>query len=83
MQLLLEGGNPLTNLPSWDTIYKQYGPFLGLSVFFLIIVLFLQWWWYRSNVRDKKEEIARLVKRTTELETVNLKLITQLRSKGK
>jgi hypothetical protein len=83
MHLFLEGGNPLTQLPSWDTIYKQYGPFLGLSVGFLFIVLFLQWWWYRSNVKDKKEEIARLVKRTTELENVNLKLITQLRSKGK
>lgn len=75
--------NPLSGLPSWDTITHQYGPFLGCFVFFIILVVILQFYWYRKNLKSKDEEIARSVKRTTELEALVNKLINQIRSNKK
>lgn len=77
----LQSTNPISNFPSWDTLTKQYGPFLGALVFFIIIVVILQWFWYNKNLKSKNQEIERSVKRVTELETLVNKLINQLRSK--
>lgn len=83
MVLIAEVGNQLQNLPTWSTIINEYGPYLGSFVFFIILVVWLQWYWYKQNIVSKNEEIGRLVKRTTELEQTNSKLINQMRSSKK
>ena len=67
--------------PSWEQLIKSFGPFLGTLVFFITIIVILQWYWYRKNVKSKEQEIERCVKRITELEKTNQRLIAQLRSK--
>jgi large-conductance mechanosensitive channel len=83
MTLLTDAANPMSALPSWDMLTRQYGPFLGALVFFIIIAMVLQFFWYKENLKSKDAEILRSVKRTTELESLITDLIKQLRGPKK
>jgi H+/gluconate symporter-like permease len=65
----------LKKLPSFAEMVSYYGPFLALVLVLIIVIVFLQYRWFNKMLKAKDEEIARLVKRESDVSGRLVKMI--------
>lgn len=56
-----------SRLPAFKELVYWYGPYLGLVVSLVITIIVMQYVWYKTNIRAKGKEIARLEARDIEM----------------
>lgn len=64
-------------VPSYTQLTHDFGPFLGLCIFFLFMIIGFQTYWFNKSYKAKDEEVKRSVIRITELEKMISKITNQ------
>ncbi len=67
--------NPVQDVPGYDELVKNYGPWLGLIVFLVLLIVIFQFYWFMRTLRAKDAENQRLIAREKELNDRLLHLI--------